>query len=256
MKNKELLNICYKFFNRFITVDKMIEMLDNMDKKDISVDELEKLNDFIRNVKEIIKKTLSDEDEYVISQRKKIKESIKQFEQMTKKSESISAIFNHLKEDYQKEIDSYEIWFNVVDYINKNEYFNTCFNNLSDYELLEFIGQNIQAPFPPKLSQKQFNKLVKVGIEKDERELLWRLAFNYGDKGINLDAIVNYYIKKKDAGYLLELISAVGEYLDIDSIIDKINDKEIIEDLINEKKILCSYISKEQFNKLNIKLDM
>ena len=38
--------------------------------------------------------------------------------------------------------------------------------------------------------------------------------------------------------------------------LEKLNDKEIIKDLISEKNILCSYISKEQFNKLNSKLNM
>ena len=47
-------------------------------------------------------------------------------------------------------------------------YFNTCFDNLADYELLEFISQNIQAPFPPNLKQEEFERLVKVGIENDE----------------------------------------------------------------------------------------
>lgn len=41
MKNKELLNICYKFFNRFITADKLIEELTNMDTTDLSKKNIE-----------------------------------------------------------------------------------------------------------------------------------------------------------------------------------------------------------------------
>lgn len=104
--------------------------------------------------------------------------------------------------------------------------------------MLEFIAQNIQAPFPPNLSQEEFDKLVKVGIEKDEREWLWRLAFNYERRKISFDDIVDYFIKKKDGYYLSELIIAIGECLNIDSIIDKIDDRELIEDLKKEKMIL------------------
>ena len=85
-------------------------------------------------------------------------------------------------------------------------------------------------------SQEEFDKLVKVGIEKDEREWLWRLAFNYERSKINFDNIVDYFIKKKDGYYLAELISAIGECLNIDSIINKIVDKELIEDLKKKKR--------------------
>ena len=116
--------------------------------------------------------------------------------------------------------------------------------------MLEFIAQNIQAPFPPNLTQEEFDRLVKVGIENDEREWLWRLAFNYERRKINFDEIVDYFIKKKDGYYLTELISAVGEYLNIDSIFDKIEDKELIEDMKKRKDVIRFYVSDEQYNKL------
>ena len=151
-------------------------------------------------------------------------------------------------------MDSQARWVAITDYIVKNDYFDNNFESLTDYELLKFITQNIQAPFPPKLTQEEFDKLVKVGMEKDERELLWRLAFNYEGSKINFDDIVDYFIEKKDGYYLAELISAVGECLNIDRIIDKIDDKELIEDLKKRKDIISSYVSEEQFNKLINKL--
>ena len=135
------------------------------------------------------------------------------------------------------------------------DYFNNEFDSLTDYELLEFIAQNIQAPFPPQLSQDEFEKLVKIGIENDKREWLWRLAFNYEGRNINFDTIVDYFIKVRDGYYIAELISAVGECLDIDNLIDRIGDKELIEDLKNRKGVISSYVSEEQFNKLISKLN-
>lgn len=226
MKNKELLNICYKFFNRFITSDTLIEQLSNIDKTNLSKNDIDETNKMIKNIKKIAN-DIPNIDNQV----------------------------NSLKKDYASEIDSQERWAAIVDYIDKNSYFIKTFESLTDYELLEFIAQNIKAPFPPNLTQDEFDKLVKVGIERDEREWLWRLAFNYERKKINFDEIADYFIMKKDGYYLIELISAVGECLNIDSIVDKIEDKELIENLKKRKEIISYYMSEEQFNKLVGKID-
>ena len=257
MKNIELLNICYRFFNRFITADKLIEQLSNIDKNNLSKNDIYETNKIISDIKIIVSNIPNEADEYVIKEKEKIKRLINKIEQipMDNNSDFLNRQLNYLKKDYDREMDSQERWFAITDYINKNDYFTKTFESLTDYELLEFIAQNIQAPFPPNLTQEEFDKIVKVGIEKDEREWLWRLAFNYESRKINFDKIVDYFIKKKDGYYLAELISAVGENLNIDSIIDRINDNELIEDLKERKDVIDSYISDEQFNKLIEKID-
>ena len=92
-------------------------------------------------------------------------------------------------------------------------------------------------------------------LEKDKREWLWRLAFNYERQDINFDGIIDYFISQKDGYYLTELISAIGESLDIDKIIDKINDKELINYLKEEKSIISKHVSEAQFNRLISKLE-
>ena len=258
MKNKELLNICYKFFNRFITIDKLLEELVNIDTSNLSKKDIEEQNKLTEEIKTIAKNTPNEMDEYVIQEKEKIKNLINRFETIPKDDENLDFLnkqLENLKKDYGKEIDSYERWFKITDCINKNNYFTKIFESLTDYELLEFITQNIAAPFPPSLTQEKFDELVNVGIEKDEREWLWRLAFNYERSSINFDTIVEYFIKKKDGYYLAELISAVGKCLNIDEIIDKIDDKELIEDLKNRKSVIIHYVSEEQFNRLICKLD-
>ena len=253
MKNKELLNICYKFFNRFINANTLIEQLSNIDKTNLSKEDIEETNKLISEIKTLSDSIPNEEDEYVLRSKESISNLIKKFEQMPKDGEA-GKIFNNnlenLKKDYEREIDSHKRWSTIAECIDNNEYFTKTFESLSDYELLEFIAQYIQAPLPPNLTQEQFDKLVKVGIEKDEREWLWRLAFNYEKSEINFDDIVDYFINKKDGYYLAELISAVGECLDIDSIVDRINDKELIEDLKGRKSVISFYVSEEQFNRL------
>ena len=258
MKNRELLDVCYRFFNRFITADVLIEQLSNIDKTNLLKEDIDEINKMIEDIKKITNDIPNTVDEYIIKKREKISELITKIEQFPKDENSREFLNKHLNglhEDYEKEMDSHERWLAVVEYIDKNDYFNKTYDSLTDYELLEFIVQNIKAPFPPHLSQEEFDRLVKVGIEKDEREWLWRLAFNYDDRGINLDEIVDYFIKKKDGYFLSELISAVGRYLNIDSIVDKINDKELIEDLKTRKGVISFHVSEEQYNRLISKID-
>ena len=188
MKNKELLNICYKFFNRFITADVLIEMLNNMDMKNLSNKEKKKINNLIKEISEIEVNTPNEIDEYVINKKESINEIIKKIDIIPKDAIPegfLNKYLTSLKNDYDKEMDSHDRWFKIIDCISNNEYFNNCFNSLSDYELLEFIAQYIEVPFPTKLNQEEFERLVKVGIEHDEREWLWRLALNYEQQNIN-----------------------------------------------------------------------
>lgn len=111
--------------------------------------------------------------------------------------------------------------------------------SMSDYELLEFITQYISVPLPPNISQEYFDDLVKLAIEKDERESLWRLAMNYNRKGKDFTEIENYFLDKRDAYYLVELISAVREDLNINGLIDKIintNDIGFIKNIVDRTK--------------------
>lgn len=257
MKNKELLNICYKFFNRYITADVLIEKINHINKKSLSKEEIKKIEELLNQIKLISNNTPNEEDEYVIKQRETIKKIIKRLEEIPKDEKNMEFLnkqITSLQKEYDKEIDSHERWFAITDCINHNDYFNECFENLSEYELLEFIAQSIQAPFPPQLNQDEFERLVKVGIENDEREWLWRLAFNYERSNIKFDSIVDYFIEIKDGYYLAELINAVGECLNIDDIIDEITDKELIEDLKNRKEAIDFHVSEDQFNRLINKL--
>ena len=257
MKNKELLNICYKYFNRFINADELIEMLDDIRKEELSKQEQKELDNLLNEIKIIAENIPNKVDEYAVNRKNKINDLIKKVVQIPlddQNSDFLNKQITNLKNDCNKVIDSHERWLAIADCINKNDYFNTCFDNLTDYELLEFISQNIQAPFPPKLKQEEFERLDKVGIENDEREWLWRLAFNYENSDFNFDLIVDYFIEKKDGYYISELISAVGSCLNIDNIIEKINDKDLIGDLMNRKGVMAYYVSEEQFEKLVSKL--
>ncbi|MBE6157556.1 MAG: hypothetical protein E7160_02060 [Firmicutes bacterium] len=253
MKNIELLNICYKFFNRFITASTLVEELAKIDKKNIPQENVEKIESLIGEIKEVLKNNPNRVDEYVTIKKEKIKNLIEKLDKIPKANDNSKMLEKHiknLKNDYEKEMDSHERWAAVMSCITKNEYFNNIMDNLTKNELLEFIVQYIQAPLPPHLTQKEFDELSEICIKNDKREWLWRLAFNYSKRNINFDKIVDYYIEKKDDYYLSELICAVGTDLDIDKIIDSINDQELIDGLKSRKSILESHVTEEQLNKI------
>ena len=251
---EQLLNTCYKFFNRFIIADELIRMLDNIELTKCSKKEINEFSNLINKIKDISKMYPNKEDEYVKEKEKNIKKMIDKLTKTPENIEFINKSVTNLKKAYDKEIDSHERWYKITECITEDDYFNKCFDSLSDYELLKFIGNYICAPFPPNLDQEEFDKLVKVGIEHNEKELLWRLAFNYEKKNINFDLIVDYFIKEKDGYYLRELISAVGHCLDIKKIINKVDDKDLIKDLIDNKSIISNYVSEDDFKKLMEKL--
>ena len=254
MVNKEFLNICYKFFNRFISLTKLIELLGDMDK---TAYDKEEINKVINDLKSIDKEVPNSVDEYVTKAKENLQRMIDRLEEIPLKEDNkdfINKRLVELRNEQKREIDSHERWLKALDYINKNKYFNELFESLTDYELLEFIAQNISAPFPPQFSQEEFDRLVKVGIEHDKREWLWRLAFNYEFSKMNFDKIVDYYIEKKDAYYLSELISAVGECLNIDDIINKLNDIDIIKYLVNNYPVIKDHVNSEKLNELIKKL--
>ena len=253
MINKELLNICYKFFNRFITADILIEQLSNINTTELSKNDINEINKLINEIKIISNNIPNKVDDYVLKKKENLNNLIKKLDQIPNDNEFLDRQLDNLKKEYDKEMDSHERWFAITDCIDKSEYFTRTFESLTDYELLEFIAQNIQAPFPPNITQEKFDKLVKVGVEKDEREWLWRLAFNYDNHNINFDSIVDYFIKVKDGYYLSELICAVSDSLDIDNIINKIDDKELIKYLIEDREVLNNYISEKQFSRLKEK---
>ncbi len=237
MKNKEFLNICYKYFNKFINSSDLIKEL-NDNYLNTKIEDIKKLIIEIENIISNTSITVEDNEE--------IKKLIDKLE----KNDSSSKILPELYEKYNKKNDSYDRWFKIVSCINDNSYFNECFNNLSKYELLEFISQYISAPFPPKINQKEFDELVKEGIKHDEREWLWRLAFNYENSNLKFDLISDYYIEIKDMYYLSELISSVGFCLDIDLIIDKVLKNNLAQELYKKRDIIKYNLSDEQYKRL------
>ena len=254
MYKMELLSICQDYFNRFINGNELVKRLESIDKTNMNDSDIKCVNKMVEDIKRILAENLNEIDELVIREQEDKKKITEIINKIPDNIEGLSEKVKNNKDD-NKEKDSKERWFKVSDYISNNDYFEKLFNSLNDYELLELIADKIKLKVPPEMNQDKFERLVKAGIEKDEREWLWRLAFSYEDMDINFDSIVDYYIKVNDGYYLAELISAIGDSLNIDSIIDKINNPDLIKDLEKREYVIDTYFSDEQKNKLLNKLE-
>lgn len=225
----DLVNIIYRYINRFITSDELVKLLMNIDKSRFLENEIKEIEELLEKVKKVIETIPIEIDQVEIKRMTSLNHILEDLEKIkTNKNNSKEAKefaekrYNSLLKDKDKVRDSgkrYEKLYELL--VNNSVYINYC-KKMSDLELLEFITQFISVPITPNIDQETFNNLVNIGIKKDKREALWRLAFNYNGKKKDFTNIENYFIDKRDDYYLIELISAVQEDLNMNKLIEKI----------------------------------
>lgn len=234
----DLVSLMYKYINRFINSDELLESLEELDLNNFTDEEkvsIKKLIDDIKSIKDKIPNEVDEIEKNRIEINEKYVNGIDKILQNNtlenKLKEKFLKIREGLLEDKKKVKDGGKLYESLFTLLADNDLINYYCDLLNDYELLEFIAQYISVPMPPQISQEKFDKIVKVGIENDEREWLWRLAFNYNEKNKDFSLIEDYFIEKRDDYYLIELISAVREDLNMKKLKKKViatKDKKFI----------------------------
>lgn len=234
----DLVSLMYKYINRFINSDELLESLEELDLNNFTDEEkasIKKLIDDIKSIKDKIPNEVDEIEKNRIEINEKYVNGIDKILQNNtlenKLKEKFLKIREGLLEDKKKVKDGGKLYESLFTLLADNDLINYYSDLLNDYELLEFIAQYISVPMPPQISQEKFDKIVKVGIENDEREWLWRLAFNYNRKNKDFSLIEDYFIEKRDDYYLTELISAVRDDLNMKKLKKKViatKDKKFI----------------------------
>ena len=234
----DLVSLMYKYINRFINSDELLESLEELDLNNFTDEEkasIKKLIDDIKSIKDKIPNEVDEIEKNRIEINEKYVNGIDKILQNNtlenKLKEKFLKIREGLLEDKKKVKDGGKLYESLFTLLADNDLINYYCDLLNDYELLEFIAQYISVPMPPQISQEKFDKIVKVGIESEEREWLWRLAFNYNEKNKDFSLIEDYFIEKRDDYYLTELISAVREDLNMKKLKKKViatKDKKFI----------------------------
>ena len=248
----EFLNLCYKYANKLITANELVDSLEKMKLKDFSKEDKKELKSLINSIKSIIKK---GNDEYIDHDKNIIKDLVNDLVgDSIDYNDILEESINNLKIELDKSNESYKIWSEITELINGSEIFNKYFESLDNYELLKFITQYKYVSMPPFINQYEFDDIAQAGILKDEREMLYILALNYEHRRINIDKIIKYFIDVNEGDYLSDLISLMGDSLDIDSIFNSIDDNKLISKIINRKQDMENIVSEEQFKILYDKI--
>ena len=200
----DLVSLMYKYINRFINSDELLESLEELDLNNFTdeekasikkiIDDIKSIKDKIPNeVDEIEKNRLEINEKYVNGIDKILQNNTLE----NKLKEKFLKIREGLLEDKKKVKDGGKLYESLFTLLADNKLINHYWESINDYELLEFIAQYISVPIPPQIDQEKFNDLVKVGIKNNEREWLWRLAFNYNEKNKDFSLIEDYFIKER-----------------------------------------------------------
>lgn len=255
----ELAKLMYKYRNRLINSDALINALK---KLDYSFYDKNKINELLSEIKKIKRTTPNEIDEYEKNRnalRDEIADAFKMIN-MDEVDKDAYAMLEKAKNaiEPKKEIrDGGLLYESIHNVLINNPLVIDELEGMDDYELLEFITEYIYMPFPLSITKETFENLVKIAISKDAREDLWRLAYNYNFKDTNFNPIFDYFIKVRDDYYLLELICVIEENIDLEKIKKKVfatKDKDFIYKVGSRAKSL-GYIEDEEIQKIKKQLE-
>lgn len=256
----ELVNLMYRYVNRFINSNELINELKKIDISNYSEKDKKVIDKLIKDIEEVRDKTPNEIDEVEKKRLEQIDYLLDKFKEVNTSDEQakefIEKQYNNLLEDKEKVRDGGKLYTKIVNLLTNNSVINKSASEMNDKELLTFITRYISVPLPPPIGQEGFNDLVKAGIEEDDREALWRLAVNY-DKKMDFTLIENYFIDKRDSYYLIELISATDN-VNLDNLVSKVvatNDREFMIDLAN-RTLELSIFTKEDIDKIKEKYNL
>lgn len=256
----ELVNLMYRYVNRFINSNELINELKKIDISNYSEKDKKVIDKLIKDIEEVRDKTPNEIDEVEKKRLEQIDYLLDKFKEVNTSDEQakefIEKQYNNLLEDKEKVRDGGKLYTKIVNLLTNNSVINKSASKMNDKELLTFITRYISVPLPPPIKQEDFNSLVRIGIKEDNREVLWRLAVNY-DKKMDFTLIEDYFIDKRDSYYLIELISATDS-VNLDNIVSKVvatNDRKFMIDLAN-RSLELSIFTKEDIDKIKEKYNL
>ncbi len=271
----ELVKLWYKYLNRFINSDKLLEELQNLDLNKYTIDTRSEIKRLIKDIKKIKEEIPNEIDEVEEKRLENINFFLDKLTAVDKNNcdeeawDIISKKIENLKKEKLLVRDGGALYNSILEKLNNCYSIFKYLHRMTDLELLDFLTEYISVPIPLKIDENKFLDLVELGIENDQKESLWRLAFTYEKNHFNYNNIINYFIKEKDIFYIIESLYAFKDNIDMNNLYDKLiklNDKEflikiftpgIMElldnediDLMIKKGINNNILNKEEIKKL------
>ncbi len=164
-----LVTLMYKYINRFINSDELLESLEELNLKNFSKEEKISINKLIDDIKIIKDKTVNEIDEIEKNRLETIERIVSNINIILESDnlekdlrEKIEHRKEYLLEDKKKVKDGGKLYESIYILLADNKLINHYWDLMNDYELLEFIAQYISVPIPPQIDQEKFNDHVEV----------------------------------------------------------------------------------------------
>lgn len=162
-----------------------------------------------------------------------------------KDNNDLLCLIKNIKKIMNDHTGSYMRYDKIYQLVTSNETYIKEAKEMSDEELLELITSYIAVPLPPAINYNYFLELVNLAkMHEGAKEKCFRLFTNFRKFNWNYDAIVDFYIEKRDAWYLMELITLSHSNLNDEDVIKRVvatGDRKFIEELKKiekEEKVL------------------
>lgn len=214
----ELMSIMYRYLNRFINHQKLVQELQNLDSSLFSEKEKGMIQALIMDVQKV-SETVPNEFDEIEEKRMKSINRMLDFIQNAIASNQLDKKTNlflekkdrQLMEDKKESRDGGKLYETISQLLVNHPLIDQQAKKMKEEEIFTFITKYISVPLPLPINQETFDALVQIGINKDDRGGLWRLAMNYENHDIDFSQIEEYFIEKRDDYYLIELLSGLQD---------------------------------------------
>ncbi len=236
----ELAQAIFRYLNRVICSDELLEVLYNYDHSKLTVEAKEMMFKLISDIKEV-KKTTPNETDEIEETRKNTLQLMMKCLKSNENNLSTEKEYNELLEELNKKREGGKLYEKIVELIHNNVLIKILINFIDDKELLETITEPFFCFHPLKISSIKFCDLINLAIKTENKEALLIMGFDYSEKH-DINIIWDYFIENKETDYLIRLLSSLDFSVNFKKVLAKINfsnDEQFIEDFFKglDKKI-------------------
>lgn len=149
----ELVNLMYRYVNRFINSNELIKELKKIDI--CNYQDKEVINKLIKDIEEVREKTPNEIDKVEKKRLEEIDNLLDKFKEVNTSDnelkEFIEKQYNNLLKEKEKIKDGSKLYTKITDLLTNNSVINKSASKMNDKELLTFITRYISVPLPPPI---------------------------------------------------------------------------------------------------------
>lgn len=175
----DLVNIVYRYVNRFINSEELLALLKAIDESSFSAEEIveiDKLLDKVENIIRTVPIEIDNEERNRIASINRILNTLEKVKDNKENNQEVLDIvqrqYDNLIREKKKVRDSGPRYIELSKSLTTNKTYISYCQKMNPKELLEFITQYISVPMPPRIDQDLFDEMVEAGIKEDKREAL------------------------------------------------------------------------------------